>query len=49
MMESKYSIFPYHCEKLEDVFGPEYTESQSFSEVLEIASKDLRPGQQGMK
>ncbi|CAO3696462.1 unnamed protein product [Umbelopsis ramanniana] len=46
MMESKYSIFPYHCEKLEDVFGPEYTESQSFSEILEIASKDLRPGQQ---
>jgi hypothetical protein len=48
MMESKYNLFQYHCDKLEDVFNPEYTESQSFSEVLEIVNKELRPGHQGM-
>jgi hypothetical protein len=48
MMDSYYPQFQYHCEKLEDVFDPLYTESNAFAEVLKIISNEVRPGHQGM-
>jgi hypothetical protein len=49
MMDTNYAQFPYHCSKLEDVFDPQYTESNAFAEVLEIVNNEVRPGHQGME
>ncbi|GAB5591084.1 Cytoplasmic tRNA 2-thiolation protein 2 [Umbelopsis nana] len=46
MMDTNYAQFPYHCSKLEDVFDPQYTESNAFAEVLEIVNNEVRPGHQ---
>jgi len=46
MMDTNYAQFPYHCSKLEDVFDPQYTESNAFAEVLEIVNNEVPPGHQ---
>ncbi|KAG2180005.1 hypothetical protein INT43_003792, partial [Umbelopsis isabellina] len=43
MMNIQYPNFKSHCDKLEDIFDPSYTESGAFDELVEVVNNG-RPG-----